>query len=143
MNSRGLRPGRPSPRHGARLTCLTVASLEVGEAEADVGLQLVLTGAPVLARIRGTLVPICGGVALVCPGGGPRGWECARLLTGVGGPELPLGRGEPRETPGAWPRHPQEERGVGGPGPLWGMGRSGRGRRSGEEGLPLEGRLHP
>ena len=43
------------------LTCLTVPALEVIGAEADVGLELGLTGASVLAWIRGALVPICGG----------------------------------------------------------------------------------
>ena len=42
------------------LTCLTVPALELLWAEADVGLELVLAGASILAWIRGTLVPICG-----------------------------------------------------------------------------------
>lgn len=47
------------PANCGVLTCLTVPALKIFEAEADVGLELVLTGTPVLARIRGTLVPIC------------------------------------------------------------------------------------
>lgn len=63
-------PGPPLPplsfcklRQDADLTLLTVPALKVYEAEADVRLEVVLAGAPVLARIRGALVPICGGVS--------------------------------------------------------------------------------
>lgn len=68
LHTGSRRPGPPPPtpsfcklRQDADLTLLTVPALKVYEAEADVRLEVVLAGAPVLAWIRGALVPICGG----------------------------------------------------------------------------------
>ena len=72
------------------LTGLTVPALEAVGAEADVGPELVLTGAPVLAGAGGALVPVCGRVAVTRLAGAGGKWGRSHLLTIVGNPELPL-----------------------------------------------------
>lgn len=78
-----LPPGRAQqPPRGAPgvLTHLTVPALEAIQAEAEVGLQLVLAGAPVLTGPGGALVPVCGQVRVRMPREGLAGRSIMTLL---------------------------------------------------------------